>query len=403
MIPVTKSKTHALTGAQAVAHAMKQINPDVVSVFPITPQTEIMMQFSQFHADGLVETEIVRVESEHSSMSCCVGASAAGARAMTATSSAGLALMWEILGVASGLRLPIVMPIVNRALSAPINIHGDHSDAMGARDQGWLQIFSENAQEAYENTLLAVRLAEHKDVLLPVMVCQDGFITSHCVQNLNLFEDNVVKKFVGDYNPKKALLNTDDPVTYGPLQLQDYYFETQKQRADAILNSKKIYLELGKELSKVTGNNYPLFEEYKLKDADAVIVVMSSTAGNTKVVVDKLRKEGKKVGLLKPRLFRPFPYAEFGKALVGKKYVAVLDRAENYGANAPLFGEVKNALFDSVVCDENKNVPKLKSYIFGLGGRNIFESEIEDLFNLLLTGKFDETKVGYIGLRGEQK
>lgn len=396
-------KTKALTGAQAVAQAMRQINPDVVSVFPITPQTAIMMQFSQFHADGLVETELVRVESEHSAMSCCVGASAAGARAMTATASAGLALMWEILGVASGLRLPIIMPVVNRALSAPINIHGDHSDAMGARDQGWIQIFCENGQEAYENTMLAVKLAEHKDVMLPVMVCQDGFITSHGVQNVNLFEDKVVKKFVGDYEPKKWLLNTDDPVTYGPLQLQDYYFETQKQRADAMLASKKIYLEIGKELSKITGSNYPLFEEYKLKDAEAVIVVMSSTAGNTKVVIDKMRAEGKKVGLLKPKLFRPFPYTEIAKALANKKYVAVLDRSENYGANAPLFGEIKNALFDSVVCgDKDVCVPKLKSYIFGLGGRNIFESDIEDVFDVLLSDNFDN-KVGYIGLRGEEK
>lgn len=389
------SQCVALTGAQAVAQAMRQIDPDVVAVFPITPQTEIMMQFSQFHADGLVQSELVRAESEHSAMSITVGASAAGARAMTATSSAGLALMWEIVGVTSGLRLPIVMPVVNRALSAPINIHCDHSDSMGTRDQGWIQIFCENAQESYEATILAVRVAEHPDVMLPIMVLQDGFITSHGVQNVTLFDDKAVKKFVGDYKPRKWLLNTDDPVTYGSLELQDYYFESQKQRSDAMLKSMEVYLKLGKELSKITGSAYNLYDEYMLGDAEAVIVVTSSTAGNTRVVVDKLRKEGKKVGLLKPRFYRPFPYKEIAKALEGKKCVAVLDRAESYGAVAPLFGDIKAALYDL----EKK--PKLKSYIFGLGGRNIFESDIENVFNDLISGNFDTKTVGYIGLRGE--
>jgi pyruvate ferredoxin oxidoreductase alpha subunit len=390
-------KTLALTGTQAVAHAMRQINPDVVAAFPITPQTAIMMQFSQFHADGKVETELVRVESEHSALSCCVGASAAGARAMTATSSAGLALMWEILGVASGTRLPIIMPVVNRALSAPINIHCDHSDAMGARDQGWIQIFCENCQEVYEATLLAVRVAEHKDVMLPIMVCQDGFITSHGVQNVNLFPDDVMKKFVGDYEPRKWLLNTDDPVTYGPLQLQDYYFESQKQRAEAMFKAKDVYLEFGKELSKITGSEYPLFETYQMDDAEAVIVVMNSTAGNTKVVIDKMRAEGKKVGLLKPRLFRPFPAKELAEALSNVKYVGVMDRAESYGAAAPLYSEIKSALY------EHDIKPKMKGCIFGLGGRNIFESDIEKFFDELLSGEFDTSEPGYIGLRGVEE
>lgn len=382
-----------LTGAQAVANAMRQINPDVVAAFPITPQTEIMMQFAQFHADGDVDTEMIRVESEHSAMSCCVGASAAGARAMTATSSAGLALMWEILGVASGLRLPIVMPVVNRALSSPINIHCDHSDAMGCRDHGWIQIFNENNQEAYEATILAVKLAEK--VKLPAMICLDGFITSHGVQNVELFNDKVMKDFVKEYEPEKWLLNTDDPHTVGPLELQDYYFETQKQRADAMMQAKEVYLEIGKELSKITGREYPLFEKYQLDDAEAVIVVMSSTAGNTKAVIDKMRAAGKRVGLLKLRLFRPFPYAEVANALKGRRDVAVLDRAESYGANAPLYAEIKGALYES----EAK--PKIKSYIYGLGGRNIFESDIEKVFDEILSGEFDHLQVGYIGLRGD--
>lgn len=398
---ITKPKTSALTGAHAVAEAIRQINPDVVAVFPITPQTEIMEQFAQYHADGLVDGEIIRTESEHSSMSCVIGASAAGARAMTATSSAGLAYMWEVVGIASGLRLPIVMPVVNRALSAPINIHCDHSDAMGCRDHGWIMIFCENAQEAYDNTILAVKLAEHSEVMLPVMVCQDGFITSHAIQNIKIYDDKIVKNFVGEYKPKKWLLNTDDPVTVGPLQLTDYYFESQKQRADAMLNAKYVYLKVGKEFSKITGKEDKeshLFESYYLNDADAVIVVMSSTAGTTKAVVDKLRKEGKKVGLLKPILFRPFPYEEIGKALIGKKYVGILDRSESYGANAPLFSEIKNAVYNI----NEKLRPKLKSYIFGLGGRDLFEEDIENVFKILINGKFNSDKAGYIGLREEK-
>src|SRR3989339_1277678 len=244
-------KTKALTGGEAVAEAMRQVNPEVVAAYPITPQTIIMEKFSEFVADGIVDTELICVESEHSAMSACVGASAAGIRTMTASSSAGLALMWEILGVASGLRLPIVMAVANRALSAPINIHCDHSDAMGCRDHGWIMLFCENAQEAYDATILAVKLAEHPEVMLPVMVCQDGFITSHAIQNIKVYDDKIVKNFVREYKPRKWLLNTDEPVTVGPLQLTDYYFESQKQRADAIFRAKEIYLEVGKEFSGI--------------------------------------------------------------------------------------------------------------------------------------------------------
>lgn len=386
-------KMMGLTGAQAIAQAMRQINPDVVSIFPITPQTEIMQQFASFHADGLVGTEIVRVESEHSAMSCVIGSEAAGARSMTATSSAGLALMWEMLGVASGLRLPIVMPLVNRALSSPLNIHCDHSDGMGCKDHGWVQIFNEDAQEAYEATLLAVRIAEHPEINLPVMICIDGFITSHGVQNVELYDDADAKQFVGDYDPKKWLLNTDDPHTVGPLQLQDYNFESQKQRNDSMLKAKQVYLEMGKELSKLTGKEYPLFESYRTDDADTVMVVMSSTAGSAKVVADRMREKGKKVGVLKPRLFRPFPYAEYTKALSGKKNIIVLDRAFAYGAEAPLYSEVKSSLFNA------KKKPKIWSYVFGIGGRNILESEIEDVFKKFK--KADPNVQNYIGLRGE--
>ena len=385
-------KIKALTGDEAVAEAMKQINPDVVPAYPITPQTEIAMTFAKFVSDGIVDTEMIRVESEHSAMSACVGASSAGARAMTATSSAGLALMWEILGIASGLRLPIVMNVVNRALSGPINIHCDHSDSMGARDLSWIQIYSETAQEAYEHTLLAVRLAEHKKILLPVMVMQDGFITSHSLENVEVLEDSRIKKFVGSFKPYRPLLDVKNPVTHGPLPLQDAYFEMKRQQVDAMEHAFKIFLDIGKELSKITKRDYYYFEEYKTKDAKAVIVVLNSTAGTTKTVIDKMREEGKKVGLLKIRLFRPFPYKEVVDALKNIPTVCVLDRSESFGANAPLFSEIKNSLYGL-----NKK-PHLQSCMFGLGGRDISEEDIEELFLDLLKGKIDE-KVRFIGLR----
>ena len=362
----------AITGGEAVAEAMRQINPDVVAAYPITPQTIIMEKFADFHADGLVDSELIAVESEHSAMSCCIGSSAAGARVMTATCSAGLALMWEMLGVASGLRLPIMMPVANRALSAPINIHCDHSDAMGCRDHGWVMLFSENGQEAYENTILAVKLAERKDILLPVMVNLDGFITSHGVENITIYDDEKIKKFVGEYKPHKPLLDVKNPVTYGPLQLPDYYFETKSQQIPAIEAAKKAYLEIGKELSEITGKEYGFFEKYKMDDAKSVIVAINSTAGTTKSVIDKMRIKGKKVGLLKIRMFRPFPYKEVREALQNVKSVAVLDRSASYGANAPLYGEIKNALY------ELKKKPALFSCLYGLGGRNIYESDIEE-------------------------
>ncbi|MBU3925053.1 pyruvate ferredoxin oxidoreductase [Patescibacteria group bacterium] len=380
----------ALTGDYAVAEAMRQINPEVVAAYPITPQSQIMEKFSQFVADGEVDTEFVSVESEHSAMSATIGASASGARAMTATSSQGLALMWEVCGAAAGLRLPIVMPVVNRALSAPINIHCDHSDSMGAKDLGWIQIYSETAQEAYEHTLLAVRLSEA--VMLPTMIMQDGFITSHGVVNTQIYQDEKVKKFLGEYKSKYGLLDPGKPVTYGPIQLQDYYFETFSQRIDAMNEVFKIYPKISHELKKVTGNTYPYIEEYKIKDAEAVIVVLNSTAGTTKVVVDKLRKQGKKVGLLKIRLFRPFPYAEVGKALRKVKRVAVLDRSTSIGAEAPIFSEIKSSLYNMGI-----NI-LLQSYLFGMGGRDIYEAEIEGVFGDLLKGK-GSSEMRYIGLR----
>lgn len=384
-----KNKFQALTGGYAAAESMRQINPEVVAAYPITPQTPIIERFSQFVADKKVDTEFVCVESEHSALSATVGASASGVRAMTATSSQGLALMNEILSVASGLRLPIVMPMVNRALSAPINIHCDHSDSMSTRDLGWIQIFCETAQEAYEYTFLALKLAEK--VLLPVMVMQDGFFTSHNVEPVEIYPDEVIKKFIGQYKPKNYLFDLEKPITVGPLVLPDYYFEIKYQEIEAMGEAKKVYLEVGKELKKITGNNYPYFEKYKLDDAEVAIVVSSSSAGTAKVVIDKLRKEGKKVGLLKSILFRPFPQNEIKESLKHLKTLAVLDRSVSFGGEAPLFSEIKNALYP---LDKK---PKLQSYVFGLGGRDLFEKEIEEVFDQLLKNKIGEVK--YIGLR----
>ncbi len=383
-----------LTGAQAAAEAMRQINPDVVAAYPITPQTPIVEQFAQFVANGIVDTKTIPVESEHSAMSATVGASAAGARAMCATSSQGLALMWEVVAAVPGLRLPIVMPIVDRALSAPINIHCDHSDVMGTATIGWIQIFSENAQEVYENMLLAVKIAEDKDVLLPAMVMQDGFIISHGVENVEVFDDDKVKAFVGERNPDRYLLDVDHPYTIGPLALPDYYFEIKRQQEEAMKNAKRVYIEAGKELSKITGKTYPYFESYKLDDAEAAIVVLSSTAGTAKDTVDKMRAEGKKVGLLKPKLFRPFPYKEVREALKNIPVIGVLDRSIAFGAYAPLYAEIRNALF------ELDKRPKLQSYIFGLGGKDIFKSQIEKAFDELLSGDVTPEEERYIGLRG---
>mgnify|MGYP001602830612 CR=1 FL=1 len=392
MINKSKKTEVVFTGAEAAAVAMKQINPGVISIYPITPQTYIAENIAKFVADGEMSTEQINVESEHSALSVVTGAEAAGVRAMTATSSQGLALMWEILSVVSGLRLPVVMNVVNRALSAPINIHADHSDAMGARDLGWIQIFSENPQEVYDHTLLALKLAENKDILLPVMVCQDGFITSHCSENMRILPDVIVKKFIGEYAPTNKLLDINNPITIGPLVLPDYFLEIKKMQSEAILNALKIYLKIAKELSALTGRSYDYFEEYKTKDAKAVIVVMSSSAGTTRQAIDELRQKGLKVGLIKIRLFRPFPYEAIAKVLKNIKIIGVLDRAESLGAHPPLGAEIKNSLYG------RKLMPIIKDYIYGLGGRDLTVEQIKDVYKNLLKQKQQENSIEYIGL-----
>jgi len=393
------SKFEALTGNDAVATAMRQINPDVMAAYPITPQTSTVQKFADFVADGLVDTEFVCVESEHSAMSACVGASAAGARVMTATAANGLALMWEIVYIAASNRCPIAMSLVNRALSAPINIHCDHSDVMGMRDAGWIIFFSENGQEAYDNIIQAIRIGEHPDVLLPVAVCQDGFITGHGMERVEVYEDAEVKAFVGTYRHQWPLLDLEHPKTYGPLDFYDYYYEHKRQQIEAMENAQGVILEVGEEFNKKFNRNYSLFEPYRLEDAEVAVIAVNSTAGTVKVVVDQLRDEGLKVGLLKPRLFRPFPAQELASALGHLKAVVVMDRSVSFGAmdNAgPLFLELVAALTLHGV-----QVP-MADYVYGLGGRDILPREIEQVYRDALkmaeTGRV-ERLVTYLSVR----
>ena len=389
-----------LSGNEAAATAMKQINPDVVAAFPITPSTEIPQYFSTFVSNGAVDTEFVAVESEHSAMSACIGAEAAGARAMTATSANGLSLMWEMIYIASSLRLPIVMSLVNRAVSGPLNIHNDHSDAMGVRDAGWIMLFSENNQEAYDNLIMAHRIAENKDVLLPLMVCQDGFITSHSIENIELIEDEKVKEFVGKYKPEHYLLNAKEPMAIGPLDLQAYLFEHKYQQAEAMKKAKDVILNVSKDFEELTGRKYSFFEEYRLDDAEFAIVCMNSTAGTVKAVVDELRAKGIKAGLLKIRVFRPFPADEVANALGHLKAVAILDKADSLNAiGGALFEDVTSSMYVN-----GKNVPAI-NYIYGIGGRDTTTKDIHtvytDLQEVANSGKV-ENPYRYLSVRRDK-
>ncbi len=386
-----------MSGNEAVAHAIKQINPDVMAAFPITPSTEIPQMVSTFIANGDIDTEFIPVESEHSSMSATMGACAAGARAITATSSCGLAFMWEVLYVAASDRLPVVMAVVNRALTGPININCDHSDSMGARDSGWIQIYAENNQEAYDNYIQSFRIAEHPDVRLPFMACQDGFITSHAVENIELIETDKVKAFVGDYNPEHYLLDADMPMALGPYANSPFYMETKMNQRLAMKNAKKVILEVAAEFEKISGRKYGLFEEYRMDDAEYAIVIMGSAAGTTKDAVDRLREQGIKAGLIKIRVFRPFPGEELAAALKNAKAIAIMDRAESFSAyGGPVGSEVKSALYDA------KITAQVVNYFYGIGGRDYTVENALGIYQDLIditAGKAKPEQFKYIGLR----
>ncbi|KAI4438870.1 MAG: pyruvate ferredoxin oxidoreductase [Ruminococcus sp.] len=391
------AKRDRLSGNEAVAIALRQINPDVFPAFPITPSTEIPQYFAAFAANGQVDTEFIPVESEHSSMSAAIGASAAGARSLTATSSCGLAYMWEELYIAASNRLPLALALVNRALSGPININCDHSDSMGARDSGWIQIYAENNQEAYDNMVQAYRISEHKDVRLPIMICQDGFITSHAVENMELLDDEEVRGFVGEYEPENYLLNPDCPMAVGPYSITDYYMEAKRNQAEGMKHVSRVVLEVAKEFAALSGREYGLFEEYGMEDAELAVVMIGSAAGTTKDAIDRLRAKGEKVGLVKIRMYRPFPAEEIAEALSGVKAVAVMDRAEGYtNHGGPLGADVMSALYRA------RSQALAVNYIYGLGGRDVRVEDMEHIFAALRQiaedGDAGET-YRYLGIR----
>ena len=404
-----EQKIIPLNGDNAVAYAVKQCDVDVVAAYPITPQTIIVEKFSEYVADGEVDTAFICVESEHTAMTCSITASATGARTFTATASAGLALMHEMLGVASGCRVPVVMSVVNRALSAPINIHCDHSDAMSERDIGWLQIYAENSQEAYDSIIQAFKIAENLDVMLPTMVGLDGFVLSHTLENVSVLPDEAVKNFVGIRQVPRVMnhegklvpfkLDPANPLTIGPLDLHDYYFEHKRQQEESMRKALKVIKKVHDEYAKQSGRSYGngLVEAYRLDDAEIATVCIGSTAGTVKTVVDELRENGVKAGLLRIRAFRPFPVEDVVSNLAGKKAVAVMDRACSFGGNGgPLFHEVRNVVYD--LADK----PKMVNYVYGLGGRDMqphmIDTIYKDLQKIAQTGQVEET-VQFIGLR----
>ena len=379
-----ETRPRLMTGGEAVAYAMRQIDPDVVPVYPITPQTPIIQGFAKHVADGEAQAELVNVESEHSAMSAAVGAALAGARTMTATSSQGLALMAEVVYIAAAMRAPIVMAVGNRALSGPINIHCDHSDSMLIRDSGVAQFFAENAQEAYDLTVMAPRIAEHPAVLLPVLVCQDGFTITHSAEPVTLLEDDEVVRFVGDYAVPHAL-DTSRPTTQGPFAMPDYYFELRRQQAEALELALDAFTEVAAEYEELSGRDCGLLEAYRLDGAERAIVALGSSAGTIKDVVDDLRAEGEPVGMLKVVSFRPFPAQLVAALLREVGSVIVLDRADSPGGAAPLHAEVAAALYGSGI--------DLRGHVYGLGGRDLHPEDIAEIF----AGR--ESR--YVGLRGE--
>lgn len=386
-----------MSGNEAVAHAIRQINPDVMPAFPITPSTEIPQFVSNMIANGEVDTEFIPVESEHSAMSAAVGSEAAGARTITATSSCGLALMWEMLYVAASSRLPLVMTVVNRGLTGPLNINAEHSDSMGARDSGWIQIYAENNQEVYDNLVQAYRIAEHPDVKLPVMICQDGFITSHAVGNIELMEDEIVKSFVGSYEPEHYLLNPNEVMAVGPYATSPYGMEAKRAQAQAMMNAKQVILDVAKEYEAVSGRTYGFFEQYRSEDADYVIVAIGSACGTIKDAVDELRRKKVKAGLIKVRVFRPFPGEELAKALTSAKAVAIMDRCESYsGHGGPLGAELRAAMY------ENKNTAEAVNIVYGLSGRDLTVEDavkVYERLSVIAKEGVQDRQYTYLGLR----
>lgn len=368
-------KRLSLEGSEAVAMAVKLADVDLIAAYPITPQTHIVEILSKYVADGNINSEYMNVESEHSALSACIGGAAVGSRVFTATSSQGLALMHEMLYIASGCRLPIVMAVANRALSAPLNIWCDHSDSMTERDSGWIQIYVEDCQEAFDSTLQAFKIAEDERVLLPVMICLDGFILSHVIEAVEVLDKSDVAKFLSPWKPKYTL-DPGHPLTMGAWASPRYYMEFKRQQEEAMKEAKALMKEVNKQYGKMFGRKYGdgLIETFKVEDADIVLVTLGSMTGVARVAVEKLREEGKAVGLLRIRCFRPFPSEEIRGALKHAKVVAVVSRDISLGASGgAALSEVRSAFY------ELKRKPHIIGFVIGLGGRDI---RVEDFVTI---------------------
>ncbi len=386
-------------GNMAASQALRQAQIDVVAAYPITPSTPVVQNYSSFLANGYIDGEFVMVESEHAAMSGCVGASAAGGRVATATSSQGFALMAEVLYQASGMRLPIVLVVVNRALAAPLNVNGDHSDMYLGRDSGWIQLDAFNSQQAYDLTLMAFRIGEDHDIRLPVMVHQDGFITSHTAENVHPLSDDEAYEFVGEFKPLNAMLDLSKPATYGVQTEEDWHFEHKaRQHADLMTKVFGKVEEVFDAFEEKTGRKYNIVEEYMMEDAEVAIVALGSTVETTELVAKMMREEGIKAGVVSPRLFRPWPYEQIKKALNGVKAVACLDRSSPNGALGTLFNEVAASLYHV------ENRPVVTNYIYGLGGRDFTIDDAKKIYAELdanaKKGSPTTPLQQFVGLRG---
>ncbi len=388
-----------LTGNDAAALAMKQVDPDVCAAYPITPQTELMQTFAQYVADGEVQTELITVESEHSAMSTCISASATGVRTFTATSSQGLALMHELLPIASGMRLPVVMAVVNRAIAAPINIWVEHNDIMPERDSGWIQVFCDNNQEVQDMVLQAFRIAEDKRVALPMTVGLDAFILSHTVEPVDLMEQEDADKFVPKYVPPGPIIDPEDPNVVGVFTPPEYMMECRWNQDKAMREAPKVIEEVNAAFAKQFGRNHGgMIDPYMVDDAEVVLITLGTASSTAHEVVDDMRKEGKKVGLIKLRFWRPYPTAQLRMVAEKVKAVGVFDRAVSYGVAGPSFIEFRNAAY-------GLNVPTM-NFIGGLGGRDVSLADVRFMYERLLeaakTGKV-RREITWMGTRGVEQ
>jgi pyruvate ferredoxin oxidoreductase alpha subunit len=392
-------KIEVWDGNRAAAQAMRQAQIDVVAAYPITPSTPIVEGYAKFLADGYIEGEFVMVESEHAAMSACIGAAAAGGRVATATSSQGLALMSETLYQASGMRLPIVLNLVNRALASPLNVNGDHSDMYMIRDSGWIQFDSFCPQESYDLNLIAFRVSEDHDIRLPAIVNQDGFMTSHTAQGVHTLSDDEAYKFVGEYKPMNDMLDFEHPVTHGVQTEEDWHFEHKaRQHNDLMTKVLPKIKEVFADFEKLTGRKYNLVEKYDMDDADVCVVCMGSSVETAREVAGEMRAKGIKAGVVGFRVFRPIPFAEIIDALKDVKAIGVLDRSSPNGAAGALFNEIAGALFNT----DTKAL--LSGYVYGLGGRDLTKAHLTALFSELQAnvnaGKVTTQLQQFIGVRG---